>query len=108
MNLRITTLAVLGLALAAALTALIIWAFFAADFWSSFGAITADPWGIVSLADLYIGFVVTSVVMFAVERGRPFVWLIIIPVFFLGNVVTALWLAWRAGLLLRLASRQAA
>jgi hypothetical protein len=91
---------VLPLALAAALTGAILWAFTAADFWESFGRIVADPWGVVSLVDLYVGFVLFAMVIYAVERGRPIAFAFILPTFLLGNVVPAVWLAYRAGRLL--------
>jgi hypothetical protein len=100
-------LRVTGLALAIALTATIFWAVGAASFSESFGRIIADPWGIVTLVDLYTGFIITSVLMFVIERGRPWVWLVIVPTFFLGNVVPALWMAYRAALLLQMNRRQA-
>ncbi len=101
MSLRLT-----GIVLAAILTAAIIWAFLTASFWESFGRIIVDPWGIVTLIDLYAGFVVSSVFILAIERGRWFAWALIIPIFLLGNVVTALWLAWRAAKLAGMLSRQ--
>jgi hypothetical protein len=95
----------IGFLLAILLGATIIWAFFLADFWASFRLITANPWGIVTLVDLYFGFIITSVLVLVVERGRSIAWLVILPTFFLGNVVPALWLAWRAALLIRLQGR---
>ncbi len=46
----------LCLFLALALTALIGWASWRGDFGAEFAAITAMPWGQVTLADLYLGF----------------------------------------------------
>jgi hypothetical protein len=99
-------LRITGFLLAAILTGTIIWAFGAASFWESFGRIIADPWGVVSLVDLYVGFIVASILIFMIERGGVIAWAVIIPTFFLGNVVTALWLAWRAPQLLALLKRQ--
>jgi hypothetical protein len=100
------SLRTIALALAAALSIAIVWAGLTANFWESFGRIIADPWGIVTLLDLYIGFIVASVLIYVVERGRIIAWVVIVPMFFLGNVITALWLAWRATKLLGLVSRQ--
>jgi hypothetical protein len=94
----------IAILLALALTAAIVWAFMTASFSASFGWMIRDPWGIVSLLDLYIGFVITSVLVFVIEKGRPIAWAVILPTFFLGNVVTAFWLAWRAPMLLDAAS----
>ena len=82
-------------ALAMGLVATIIWAGMSANFWESFGRIVADPWGIVSLVDLYLGFIVASVVIVIFERNKGVAALWVVPVYFLGNIVTAIWLAWR-------------
>ncbi len=82
-------------ALAVGLVVLIIWAGMNANFWESFGRIVADPWGIVSLVDLYLGFIVASVVIVIFERNKGVAALWVVPVYFLGNIVTAIWLAWR-------------
>lgn len=87
--------------MAAGLVAIIIWAGMNANFWDSFGRIVADPWGVVSLVDLYLGFVVASAVIVIFERniGAAVFW--VVPVYFLGNIVTAIWLAWRLPELVR-------
>lgn len=75
--------------------ALVFWAFGQADFFMSFAAISSDPWGIVSLADLYLGFFVFAVII-ALYEGYRFstaVWLVLL--FCLGNGVAAAWLVWR-------------
>ncbi len=55
----------------------------------------ATEWGVVSLIDLYVGFVIATIVIVAFER-RLWVGLAwAIPVFFLGNIVTAAWMALR-------------
>jgi hypothetical protein len=92
------------LSLAAAFAGLIVWAFIHASFWASFAAITADPWGIVTLADLYLGFVLISVVIVAVERSwRALPWVLVL--FVLGNIVSAIWVAHRLPRLIRTGKR---
>lgn len=73
----------------------IIWAFGAAPFWPSVAAITANPWGVVTLVDLYLGFLICSIVIarFEPKRGLAIGMIAAIP--FLGNVVPLAWLAWR-------------
>ncbi len=90
-----------GLALAAA----IVWAMGEKSLWDSFPAIVADPWGLVTIIDLYIGFVLMAIVIAVVEPvwWRAALW--ILPMPFLGNLVPALWLVLRAGHLVRLARR---
>jgi cytochrome b subunit of formate dehydrogenase len=89
--------AIPGLALAAA----IAWAFGQADFWASGRAILANPWGLVTLIDLYAGFVATGVIVAAIERWRPWAWALMAAAFVLGNVVYALWAVSRGAALLR-------
>jgi hypothetical protein len=83
-------LTVLGLLFAA----LIIWAVQTGDFWTEGAWLTSNPWGIVSLSDLYLGFLIAAVLMFVFENPRTR-WFWIIPLPFLGNLWTILWLVWR-------------
>ena len=89
--------AALGLGLAA----LIVWASMNANFGASFAAIAADPWGIVSLADLYLGFFLFAGLVFLVDGIKPssFVW--VVALMFLGNVLSVVWVVLRLPLLAR-------
>jgi hypothetical protein len=88
---------------ALALTVLIVWAMLRADLWDSVLRTLADPWGVVMLADLYIGFILTGLFVAAVEKWRPHAFLWMAASFVLGNVAYGLWGAWRgAGWLARL------
>jgi hypothetical protein len=89
--------AIPGLILAAA----IVWAFGKADFWASGAQIIANPWGVVTLIDLYAGFIMTGVLVAAVERWRPWAFGLMVVSFVLGNVVYALWAVLRGASLLR-------
>lgn len=84
-------------ALAAAalvLAALIVRAMAQASFGASFAAIAADPWGLVTLVDLYLGFLFAAAVVALVERPLAAAgWIVALLV--LGNVVSAVWLALR-------------
>jgi hypothetical protein len=80
--------------LAVAFAALIVWAIQTGDFWAEGSWLTRNPWGIVSLTDLYLGFLVVAVFMYVIEPGSAR-WFWIIPLPFLGNVWTLIWLAWR-------------
>ena len=81
---------------------LIIWAFQTADFFASFGAMIADPWGLVALADLYLGFLLLSAIIFSFESSKAAAALWVVALFILGNVVGAAYLVVKG---LRLASR---
>jgi hypothetical protein len=89
----IPALRVILLAGALALAALIVRAALSADFFASFGAVADNPWGLVGLVDLYLGFVLFSVVMAATDGRRAWPW--VLALFILGNVVSALWLVLR-------------
>jgi hypothetical protein len=105
----LTILRVIIAASGAAFAALILWAFFAAEFWASFDAITADPWGLVTLADLYLGFFLAAIVIAFFERGvRAVLWIVPLP--FLGNLWAVVWFVVRLPELRRrlAASRSAA
>lgn len=93
MNVLRAVIGVLGLAL----LGLILWAAFAkadlhGSFFDQFNVVTTLPWGIVSLADLYIGFVFFAVIVFLTERSWLGAAIWAAPIFILGNVWAALWL----------------
>ncbi|MDX2235823.1 MAG: DUF1475 family protein [Hyphomonadaceae bacterium] len=97
---------VLGLLLLAA----ILWASFAGGdlhgtFLNQVGVITTLPWGVVTLADLYIGFVLFAVIIFLAERSWLSAALWSVPLFFLGNIWAALWLVLRLPSLARRINR---
>ena len=82
---------------AVALGILIGWAAYEAPFLASFSAILSDPWGVVALADLYLGFVLFGLVIALTERSRPVAVVLVAALLVLGNVVAALWIVvrWR-------------
>lgn len=85
-----TILAVLGLAFGAT----IVWAIAAGNFGQAGSFLTTDPWGIVTLADLYFGFVLFALIIFFFERSWwAAFWIVPIP--FLGNVWVVIWLIYR-------------
>ena len=77
------------------LTAAIIWALGKADFFASGAAIIANPWGLVTLIDLYAGFIFTGVIIAAIERWKPWAFALLVSSLVLGNVVYAAWAVWR-------------
>ncbi|MEO1252063.1 MAG: DUF1475 family protein [Pseudomonadota bacterium] len=89
-----TVLRLILLAGALALAAAIVWAVGADD--RGLGPVLAEmlsePWTIVTLIDLYLGFFIGAVVIFLFEKSWPARLFWAAPVFFLGNVWTALWL----------------
>lgn len=81
--------------LAFALSALIWWAFAERSIWTSFAMIVDDPWGLVALADLYIGFILLASIIWIFETSRLQALLWIVPLFLLGNAWSAVWMVWR-------------
>ncbi len=82
---------------AAGLAALIAWAMGADSrpLYDILSGLFAQPWAVVTFADLYIGFAISAAVILLTER-RLWVGLFwALPVFVLGNVWTALWLVLR-------------
>ncbi len=82
----------LGFAL---LTAAIVWAFNLAPFWASVSQMVANPWGVVTLVDLYLGFLVFAIVVARFEPNRAIALFVIAAMPFLGNVVSLAWLGLR-------------
>lgn len=83
-----------------ALLGMIFWAAFAkvdlhGGFAEQFSVVTALPWGVVSLVDLYLGFFLFATLVFLTERSllRAALWAA--PVFLLGNVWAAAWFVLR-------------
>jgi hypothetical protein len=85
-----TLLAFGGLALAG----LIIYAMQVGDFWQAGRWLTTDPWGLTTLADLYLGLAISAVIIALFEASWfSLIWIIPLP--FLGNVWTVIWFVYR-------------
>ncbi len=87
MNVLRAVIGILGLAL----LGLVVWAAFAMQdlhgtFLDQFGVVMTLPWGITAMADLYIGFVFFSVIVFLTERSWVVAALWALPIFLLGPV----------------------
>ena len=79
-----------------ALLGLVIWAVLKAPgldgtFFNQLDVMTAMPWGVASLADLYVGFLLFAVLVFLTERSWVVAALWAAPVFIVGNIWAALW-----------------
>jgi hypothetical protein len=77
-----------------AMTAVLVFGFTVGDFARDGSAILANPWGIVSLVDLYTGFVLFSIWIVYRENSWPraAIWVILMMVlgFFSGALYTLL------------------
>jgi hypothetical protein len=96
MNVLRAVIGILGLAL----LGLVIWAAFAmqdlhGSFLDQFGVVITLPWGIAGLADLFVGFVFFSTIVFLSERSWMVAALWALPIFILGNIWSAVWLVIR-------------
>ena len=65
------------------------------------GWLVSEPWGVVSLIDLYLGFVLIAILIWVFEPNKLIALVFILPLPVLGNVWSAVWLAWRLGALLK-------
>ena len=87
----------------AALTGLIVWAI--ATSGEGLGDVIArlpsDPWFLVTMVDLYLGFAICAVVVAVLERNPLIALFWAAPIFFLGNLWTAVWIVVRGLALLR-------
>lgn len=85
------------------LSALIMWALEAdgRELVAVLAAMVHEPWTVVTLADLYLGFAVLAAIIILAERRLLWGVLWAAPIFVLGNLWTALWLALRLPALAR-------
>lgn len=90
-------MAVLGIAFFASF----FWAAPQKGFWDSVDNLTGDPWGIVTILDLYLGFIFAAIVIWYAEGRKLISLLWIVPIFFLGNLIVAAWAAIRLPVLVK-------
>lgn len=85
------------------LAASIVWAMMAWDgsFMEAINWLISEPWGVVSLIDLYLGFFLVAVLIWVLEPNKAIALLFILPLPFIGNVWPAVWVAWRLAALAR-------
>lgn len=89
-----TLLRIIYALLGAILTWLIIFAVRSGDFWEAGHWLTSDPWGIVTMVDLYCGLTISAAIIGIFERNwKALFWIIPLP--FLGNVWTIVWFVLR-------------
>lgn len=82
---------------AAALAAAIFWAMGAdgRGLGAVMGEMFREPWSVVTLIDLYLGFFIAAAVIFLFERRLWVAAAWALPIFVLGNLWTAVWFAYR-------------
>jgi hypothetical protein len=105
-----TLVRILSLVGGLVLLAAIIWAAMTAgqSFNEAIAWLISGPWGVVSLADLYLGFFFIGVLIWLLEPSKPIALLFILPLPFLGNVWAAVWMAWRLAHVIRARGTQPA
>lgn len=64
--------------------------------WSGFDKVLAEPWGLVTILDLVLGIVCMTAVIFTVESDWKKAAMWSVPIYFLGNIVTAVWILTRS------------
>jgi len=85
------------------LLAAIVWASMTAgqSLPEAVGWLISEPWGVVSLVDLYLSFFFVAVLIWCLETDKRVALLFILPLPFLGHVWSAIWMVWRLAGLLR-------
>lgn len=80
-----------------ALLVLIVWAMLTAgqSLSEAIAWLVSEPWGVVSLFDLYLGFFLIAVLIWVLEPNKAIALAFILPLPVLGNVWAAVWVAWR-------------
>jgi len=59
--------------------------------------LVSGPWGVVSLIDLYLGFLLIAGLIWVLEPNKIIALIFILPLPLIGNVWPAVWVAWRLG-----------
>lgn len=60
-----------------------------------FDKVLAEPWGLVTLLDVYLGAICVSAVILTCESDKRVALAWAVPIFLLGHVVSAAWLVMR-------------
>ena len=75
---------------------IIVWANSQSNFFENAGEVADTAWGVVTLVDLYVGFIFIAIWIIFREKGiRRIVWLV--GLFFLGNLTTAIYIIYCIG-----------
>jgi hypothetical protein len=80
-----------GVALAGALFLILCGLAYRAVGGSGFDNVLAEPWGLVTLADVMLGGVCMGAVIFMHEKKARIALIWILPIFLLGHVVSVAW-----------------
>ncbi|XBQ16894.1 MAG: hypothetical protein ABL308_03225 [Oceanicaulis sp.] len=81
------------------LLALIVWAIVTANqsLSEAIAWLISEPWGVVSLFDLYLSFFFVAVLIWILEPNKTIALVFILPLPVLGHVWSAVWMVWRLG-----------
>ncbi|CAI8347838.1 MAG: DUF1475 family protein [PS1 clade bacterium] len=63
--------------------------------WQGFDRVLAEPWGVVTLADVMVGAVCMTIVIFVTEPDWRVALAWAAPIFVLGHVVSCVWVIMR-------------
>ncbi|MGJ3230919.1 MAG: hypothetical protein ACFE0P_03900 [Oceanicaulis sp.] len=75
----------------------IIWAILTAgqSLGEAIAWLVSEPWGVVSLIDLYLSFFFVAVLIWVLEPDKRIALAFILPLPVLGHVWSAVWMVWR-------------
>ena len=80
------------LLLTAVITGAFAYGFHSGDFFAEFGRIIALPWGLATLVDVYIGFILVGLWIFWREADAVRALLCFLPLLLLGNLYACLYI----------------
>ena len=90
-----TTISKIIVVLAGLLFLVLCWNAYSSVGGSGFDNVLAEPWGLVTLADVMLGGICMGVVIFAKEKQKRVALMWTLPIFLLGHVVSVAWLLMR-------------
>ena len=90
-----TTISKAIVVLAGLLFLVLCWNAYSSVGGSGFDNVLAEPWGLVTLADVMLGGICMGVVIFVQEKQKRVALMWTLPIFLLGHVVSVAWLLMR-------------
>jgi len=90
-----TTISKIIISLAGILFLILCWNAYRSVGGSGFDSVLAEPWGLVTLADVMLGGVCMGAVIFVHEKQKRVAIMWTLPIFLLGHLVSVAWLLLR-------------
>eukprot|EP01091_Cochliopodium_minus_P008092 TRINITY_DN17995_c0_g1_i1.p1 TRINITY_DN17995_c0_g1~~TRINITY_DN17995_c0_g1_i1.p1 ORF type:complete len:120 (+),score=8.73 TRINITY_DN17995_c0_g1_i1:3-362(+) len=81
------------------LFSLIIWGLATENISTTFKLIASTNWGVVTLVDLYLGFISFAIIIWLFENNKLIASILIFSTFFLGSLIPSIWLTFKLGMI---------